>query len=350
MKNTKMQKLSSEELYAFSDEMSMMLMGGISSYEAITLLLEETEDAAEKEFLAAIQETVLATSSLAAGIEDSGLFPDYYVQMLAVGEQTGKTDEVLASLSRHYQRDHQIKQAIRNAISYPMLMVAMMLVIIIVLVTQIMPIFERVFQQLGSSMTGISAGLLSMGEFLSSYGAVFLLILVIIAVVIGYMAMTEKGKARLKAISYRIKAFRRIQDKIAISRFASGIAMTMGSGMDLLQAVEVTRSLIDAMGFDEKVERLKADYMEHADMGQAFSVSGIFTGLYGRMVVLAVKTGNMEQVMEKIADIYQDEADDEIHSLINMVEPTLVIVLSVIVGLILLSVMLPLLGIMSGIN
>jgi type IV pilus assembly protein PilC len=344
----KKKMLSAEELFAFSDEMGMLIAGGISSLEGITLMLEEAEREEEKELLKQMQDVILSTNSLAAAIEDTGVFPDYYVYMLRMGEQTGKTDEVLASLSRHYQREYEIYQAIRSAVSYPLLMVGMMLVIIIVLVTRIMPIFARVFEQLGTEMSGISGGILAIGNFISDYAVVFLVLLFVIVAVGWYLAGTDRGRVHLKNMAYHFKGFGRIANKIAVSRFASGMSMTVASGMDMVQAVELAGQLVEAPGFEDKLDKCKKELSESMDIGAAFSASGIFNGLYGRMAVLAAKTGNLEQVMEKIAVTYQEEADDEIHDMISVVEPTLVIVLSVVVGLILLSVMLPLLSIMTG--
>lgn len=341
-------RLTAQELFAFSDEMSMILEGGISSLEGVTLMLEETEDKAQKAVLGAMEDTIVATGSFAAAVKESGVFPEYYEQMIEIGEQTGKTDEVLRRLSNHYRRENDIYEAVRSAVSYPLVMVTMMLVIILVLVTKIMPIFQRVFEQLGSSMNGVSGGILKLGSFLSDYALVFLLLLVAVAAFIAYLLHTAEGKRRLLAFACKFKVFRSIYEKITASRFASGMAMTLSSGMDMVQAVETAGKLAQAPGFEEKLAKCRAELEEHMDMGLAFSVSGIFSGLFGRMAVLSAKTGNLEQVMEKIADTYQEEADNEIHSLIAVVEPTLVIVLSLIVGMILLSVMLPLLSIMSG--
>lgn len=342
-------KLSAEELFAFSDEMYMMIASGVSSLEAITLMMEETDDPVEKELLGKMQDTMYAGGSFAMAVRDAEVFPEYYTYMVEIGEQTGKTDEVLRSLANHYERENAIYSAIRSAVSYPLLMVTMMLIIIIVLVTKIMPIFERVFIQLGSSMEGFSGGLLRAGSFLTQYSALFVgLLLVLIAFAIT-MIRTPNGRKRLTAFVCKMKSFRSIYDKIMISRFASGMAMTISSGMDMSRCLEVAGGLVTSDWMKQKINDCAQKYENDNDIASAFSLSGIFTGLYGKMVILAAKTGNLEQVMEKVADTYQDEADDEIHSLIAVVEPTLVIVLSIVVGLILLSVMLPLLNIMTGI-
>lgn len=346
----KWKKLSAEELYAFSDEMRMMIESGISPLEAVTLMLEESGNSEEKEILSAMRDSIYDAGSLTLAMQETGVFPAHYTYMLQMGEQTGKMDEVLHALANHYNREDEIRKAVKSAVSYPLLMVCMMLVIIVVLVTQIMPIFERVYAQMGSSMSGISGAVLGMGKFLGQYAVIFFFIVALLVALVIYLSKSEAGRQRLVRICSRNRSFRNIYDKIEISRFASGMAMTISSGMDIVQAVELAGGLVRSELLQKKLAVCKQELEDSIDIGEAFAKSGIFTGLYGRMAILAAKTGNLEQVMEKVADTYQKEADEEIYSLIAVVEPTLVIILSVVVGMILLSVMLPLLNIMVGMN
>ena len=341
-------KLTSEELYAFSDEMGMMISSGVSSIQAITRMLDESEGGEEKELLTEMEQVVAESGSLSKAIDQSGVFPDYFVEMAKMGETTGKMDTVLKNLAAHYSREMAISSAIRSAVTYPLMMVAMMLVIIIVLVTEIMPVFNRVFKQLGGTMDGLSAGFLSVGTFMKSN---WVILLVILLALVAYMIVANKtnwGKSRRLNMLYKSRRFKSIHSKIATSRFASAMAMTLSSGMDVMQALDVSGRIVDAPDFEAKVEKCKDSFAESMDIGKAFSLSGIFGGLYGKMAILGAKTGNMETVLEKVASTYQEEADEEINDLIAVVEPTLVIILSIIVGIILLSVMLPLLNIMSG--
>lgn len=341
-------RLTSEELYAFSDEMGMMISSGISSIQAITMMLDESEGGEEKELLSDMEKVVGETGSLSRAIEESEVFPDYFVEMVKMGETTGKMDSVLTNLAAHYSREMAISSAIRSAVTYPLMMVAMMLVIIIVLVTEIMPVFDRVFKQLGGTMDGLSAGFLAVGTFMKAHGVILLLILLAIVIYLIVLNKSNWGRARRNNLLYKSRRFKSIHSKIATSRFASAMAMTLSSGMDVMQALDVSSRIVDAPDFEKKVEKCKDSFAESMDIGKAFSLSGIFGGLYGKMAILGAKTGNMENVLEKVATTYQEEADEEINDLIAVVEPTLVIILSVIVGIILLSVMLPLLNIMSG--
>ncbi|MCR4567630.1 MAG: type II secretion system F family protein [Pseudobutyrivibrio sp.] len=348
MSDKSRKKLTAEELYAFSDEMGMMISSGVSAIQGLTMMIDESQGGEEKELLTEMEKVVGETGSLAKAIEDSKVFPDYFIEMAKMGEQTGKMDSVLINLAAHYSREMAISNAIRSAVTYPLMMVGMMLVIIIVLVTEIMPVFDRVFKQLGGTMDGLSAGFLALGSFMKSNGVILLAILFVIIVYAIIINKSTWGKNHRNTILYKSRRFRSIHSKIATSRFASAMAMTLSSGMDVMQALDVSGRIVEAPDFEKKLDKCKDSFAETMDIGKAFSLSGIFGGLYGRMAILGAKTGNMENVLEKVATTYQEEADEEINDFIAVVEPTLVIVLSVIVGIILLSVMLPLLNIMSG--
>ncbi|MBQ7148879.1 MAG: type II secretion system F family protein [Pseudobutyrivibrio sp.] len=341
-------KLAAEELYAFSDEMGMMISSGVSAIQGLTMMIDESEGGEEKELLTEMEQVVGETGSLSKAIEKAGVFPDYFVEMAKMGEQTGKMDSVLTNLAAHYSREMAISNAIRSAVTYPLMMVAMMFVIIIVLVTEIMPVFDRVFKQLGGTMDGLSAGFLAIGKFMKANGLLFVIILLLIVVYLIILNKSKWGKNHRAMLLYKSRRFKSIHQKIATSRFASAMAMTLSSGMDVMQSLEVSGRIVDAPEFEQKVEKCKDSFAETMDIGKAFSNSGIFGGLYGRMAILGAKTGNMENVLEKVATTYQEEADEEINDFIAVVEPTLVIILSVIVGIILFSVMLPLLNIMAG--
>ncbi|MBQ7470715.1 MAG: type II secretion system F family protein [Pseudobutyrivibrio sp.] len=348
MSDKNRKKLTSEELYAFSDEMGMMISSGVSAIQGLTMMLDESAGGEEKELLTEMEHVVGETGSLSKAIDDSNVFPDYFVEMAKMGETTGKMDSVLTNLAAHYSREMAISNAIRSAVTYPLMMVAMMLIIIVVLVTEIMPVFDRVFKQLGGTMDGLSGGFLAFGSFLKEHGIIFLILLIAIIVYLIVLNKSKWGKNHRNGILYKSRHFKSIHSKIATSRFASAMAMTLSSGMDVMTALDVSSRIVEAPEFEKKVEKCKDAFAESMDIGRAFSASGIFGGLYGRMAILGAKTGNMETVLEKVATTYQEEADEEINDLIAVVEPTLVIVLSVIVGIILLSVMLPLLNIMSG--
>ena len=147
---------------------------------------------------------------------------------------------------------------------------------------------------------------------------------------------------------YHLRFIRPIYEEIAACRFASGMALTLSSGLNPERSMELVSALSDDPFFLEKLNQCQKEIEEGADLSEALHNAGIFSGVYARMASIGAKTGSMEQVMSRLAKLYQDDIDSRMNNTLAVLEPTLVIVLSVIVGAILFSVMLPLLGIMAG--
>lgn len=349
MKKQKQQPaLSKPETAAFCGQMAMVLKSGFSAVEGISLLLADARNPQEEAILKVMYEEILDTGQFYPALQAAGVFPSYLLQMAEIGEETGTLDEVLEALSKHYEREEAISQQVKSALTYPLIMIGMMFLIIIILMTKVMPIFNQVFKQLGREMTGFSKGVLMLGNTISSYAAVLAGIFVGIVLLILYMTQTENGrKQRMKLCRY-FRLFRDLSDKMSACRFAGGMYLTLKSGLNPERGLEFSEKLIGDPCFREKILSCKEKLEEGRDLGEAFQETEIFTGLYARMASIANKAGRMDEVMDKIARQYEEEIDTKLSSIIAVLEPTLVIVLSVIVGIILLSVMLPLLGIMAG--
>lgn len=187
-----MKPFSSLELSSFCGQIALILKAGISSLEGLTIMQEDAESAAEKEILEALLSNMQETGSLFQAMESTGLYPSYMLHMVEIGEETGTLDAVMEALRNHYEREDSIRKSIRNSITYPMVMVAMMAMVIIVLLVKVMPIFNQVFIQLGTEMTGVSRTLMNAGTAISRYSVVFIILLVLIAVLIVVGTRTDR--------------------------------------------------------------------------------------------------------------------------------------------------------------
>ena len=169
--------LSNTEIAAFCSQTAMILRSGISSIEGISIMLEDSQNADEKELLSAVNDTLMQTGNLTQALEDTHAYPDYMISMVRIGEQTGRLDDVMDSLAVYYEKEDSLAESIKSAVTYPLIMIVMMLLVILLLIMKVMPVFNQVFIQLGSSMSGISLVILNIGQFLNRHIAVFLLIL-----------------------------------------------------------------------------------------------------------------------------------------------------------------------------
>lgn len=344
-----MKPFSNLELSSFCGQIALILKSGISSMEGLTIMLEDAASSDERSILEALLANMQETGSLYQALESVNLYPSYMLHMVQIGEETGTLDEVMQSLQNHYEREDSVNKSIRNSITYPMIMTGMMAVVIIVLLVKVMPVFNQVFIQLGTEMTGFSRVLMNLGTVINRYAAVFILIFAAVAGLFIYGTRTASGRNMLRNMGYKIKFTRTVYEEISACRFASGMALTLSSGLNPERSMELVNSLNDDPIFQKKIDQCQHEVNEGNDLSQALFASGIFTGVYARMASIGCKTGAMDQVMEQIAGLYQDEIDTRMNNILAVLEPTLVILLSLIVGVILLSVMLPLMGIMSSI-
>lgn len=348
MKSKKM--LTNNEISSFCSQTAMILKAGITPVEGMTVLLGDTRDSDGRVILTQILETCQKGSSFCEAVTSTGVFPKYVLNMIHIGEESGNLDDVMQSLSEYYERQEYINESIRNAVSYPFIMIVMMLLVILVLITKILPIFEQVFEQLGSEMNGFAKSLLNLGNTITKYAAIFTVILVCLIALYIFFSKTSAGSRIWKRFLMSFPPTRGFYDSIASGRFASGIALTLASGLDTGSSLDMVSELVDNPKMQNKISICKKDIAEGSNFAEALTKAGIFSNLYSRMIAVAFKSGSVDIVMSKIADDYEKEIDRRIRNNISILEPTLVIILSVIVGLILLSVILPLMGIMTSIG
>ncbi len=344
----KVQTFSDMELSGFSGQLALILHSGISSLEGISILLEDTADKKEQEVLKQIEEELQSTGSLYTSLKETGWFPAYFLSMVRIGEETGTLDEVMSALSLHYEREDALRRNLRNALTYPLTMSAMMVAVIVILLVKVMPIFQQVFVQLGTEMTGFSKALMSLGTALNRYSAFFLILLLLLLAVGFFGTRTEKGHRFFQRLFLHFPDFRTMQEKMSLCRLAGGLSISLKSGLTQSQSLELSEMLPEDDAFRGKLEICRQGLDEGQDLVELLREQQIFTGLYARMASIGARTGSLDQAMEKIAVLCQEDMENRTARLLSALEPTLVITLSLIVGAILLSVMLPLMGILSS--
>lgn len=333
--------LSNTELSGFFQQLSLILNSGISPYEGITIMWEDIDNPQGKALLLSIREQLELGSSLHSALKESGVFPAYALQMINIGEYTGTLDQVTASLADYYAREAQIQSEIKSAVTYPIIMIGIMIIIVGVLVVKVLPIFNQVYQQLGSEMTGISGNLLNLGYALEHYGLPAAAVLVLLLAV--YALLVKRGRIKLP--------FSRVlYEDIAAFRFAAGLSLTLGSGLDANTGLSMLDELTEYEPMKDKIKACREMTENGTELTEALQNTGIFTGLYARLVSMGYRTGNTDKVMAQVAGKYQERVNERTRRLVGLLEPTLVAVLSILVGIILLSVMLPLLGVLTGMN
>lgn len=345
MKNVK--AWAPAELSSFCMELSLLLHAGYPLAEGLHLLREESKDPV----LAQLCTHMDHGASLSAALRETGAFPDYLCSMAETGELTGRLEQTFASLSSYYERKRTLARRIRGAVLYPTILLTLMLVVIAVLLTKVLPVFNDVFEQLGGQMTGLAGGLLAFGEGLDAALPWLGMLLLILVFIFGLGLIRPEWRARLLRTWERYFGDGGIARKIASSHFAAALTMGLQSGLS------VEESLRRAIAFQQKNESLRRRMelcLQRQEEGRSLSDALLEAQLlpphYCRMLSLALRSGTADSVMEEIARRMEEDAEEAIDAMVSRVEPSLVLLSSVLVGILLLSVMLPLMNIMSAIG
>ena len=339
-------KLSNDEIASLCLELSLLLHAGVGTGDALSLLAQEEE---HRGMLSAMAEQVDGGKTLSTALRESGVFPVYVCGLVEVGERTGRTEEALAALSRYYEERVRIGRRVRSALLYPAVMLALMLVVIGVLLVKVLPIFDDVYASLGGRLTGVAAGLLNLGRWIEGAMPVLYLILaglVLVVLVFGLVGPLRRG---VVSLWQKTRGDRGVSRKLNNARLAQALAMGMASGLPVEEAVSLSANLMEGKA-RKRCQECGQRLEKGESLGAALRLSGLLPPRQSRLLELGQHSGAGDASMEKIARDLGEEGEAALAALVGRVEPALVLVCSVLVGLILLSVMLPLMHIMSAIG
>ena len=342
--------MSSEELSSFCDQIALMLSSGMTLRDGIEMLAEDEMKGNDKVHpYTNLYRVVDETGSLFIAMkENEEEWPSYMVEMVDIGEQTGRLEDIMISLSTYYKREGRIRSATVSAVTYPLVLGVMLVVIIGILLWRVLPIFRRVLASLGVDSAGSGSMLMRIGSW-AGWIVLGLIALVVICVIV--IMILLKTKMREKTLSFLKNLFppvRKLTEKLSASRVAGILGLMLQSGFPMENALEMAPAALADQESVNKVNFIRDEMKKDQSFQDALAKSELFADFHNRMLKVGAASGHEPQVMEKIAEIYEEQVEDGLDHLISIVEPTLVALLSIVIGAILLSVMLPMAGVLSS--
>ena len=353
-KNNKQSKesgqLLADELSLFFMQLSLMVKAGILPADAVTLLAQDSSSGREKRLLDRIHQVLEEGLPLYEALEAADCFPEHALRMVQVGEETGRLEQVLVALSQHYGQEHELRQSLRQAVAYPAWLAVIIGAVTFVLVTQVLPVFQQVLGQLGSSITPWAASLMNMGIF-SEKGAIILaVVLLALAVYLFISTRSPQGQERLRHLMDKVLFRGALGLSVARENFASAMALSLASGLSMEQGLEKARLLLSRDKLAPKVEHCGRLLEQGQTFAKAAELAGVFGGLETGLLAAGFKSGASDTVMLELARRHHNQTEEILSGMMSRLEPVLVILLVLVVGMLLLSVMLPLLAMMNAIG
>jgi type IV pilus assembly protein PilC len=347
----RIRELSSAELSSLSRQLALVVDSELSLQEGLELLRQQSKPRPVQELLRRARNRVNEGQSLSeAFAEEKELLPEFYIQMIRMGEQSGNLVRVLSRVADSYDKEAKISSKVMSAVTYPLILTVLMLCVIILLLTEVLPMFDEVLSSLGGEMPGITRALMDIGAFVSSYFYVLLLIIAVVIIVVVVMRQSERGRERLDAMKLRMPVRGRITRNICAVRFARNLAMLLRSGIGVAASVRMTRSIV----MNAHIASLVGEAAERVESGETLRSAllplGLFPDLLVRLLSVAESTGHTDDMLDRAADVLEEELDERLAKLTTVLEPALIIVLSIIIGVVLVSVILPVARIMNTVG
>jgi len=341
-----MKQLPPDALSAFCTELAMIIETGIPIADGILMLIDDEEDRKIKQFLNCLYEN-MEHCSFSEAAANCGAFPKYAQSMFVVGEKTGRLDSVLRSLSAYYERDVKIRDNIRNAVAFPLILFALLMGVMWVLLTQVLPVFEAAFTQLGITLDSTAGTLMQIGIAIEGASLALLFAIVSVVVIALAISQTRELREKSKALASQLFGKSALFVSLAEARFSASMAMTLKSGLDLDESLELALKFAPTKRSAAQIQSCREGIAEGKTFNEAILETRILSPLHCRMLALSFKTGTTDEIMELIAQKSEENAGHAISSLVGRIEPAMAFIVSVLIGLILLSVMFPLLAVMG---
>ena len=347
---SKVKKLDNLGVSAFCESMGMMARAGIQTDEAIALLGQSKQtDGVLGNALEQMKQAVEEGKGLAQAMEESGIFPGYALKMIRAGESAGRLEDVLMRLSDYYRDQKTIGEKLRSAITYPAAMLLMIIIVLIVMLAKVLPTFTGVYEKMTGSLVDSSYSYIRW-----SYGfcwaALIIMIILALALLIGRASWNSGNRSGIEKFLRRIPICEEILRSMGLFRFTSALETFLASGEMQDIAVHESIGMTDYLPLEEKLKACLERMKDGHSFAQAAYDEQLLEPVYGRMLLAGERSGNMESVLARLTKLLEENAGAKVDRLVGTIDPLLSGVLMVTVGLSLLSVMLPLIGIMNTIG
>ena len=345
-------QLESLAISVFCENMAMMLGAGIGAEEAAGLLGEDSTQGSFHDAAKSVQKFLLLQGgTLSEAVAQSGYFPAYVSDMIRVGESAGRIEQTLRSLAGYYASRSRLETKLKSAVLYPLVLLVLMAAILGVLLAKVLPVFAGVYTSLAGDLTSSSYGYIRVAYGIGWLALAVTVLVALVLIAATVASRTSKGLDTLKRMAEHLPVLSGIAQQLSLANFTEVLMIYVASGVDVDSAMEAAGKMVDNEAVVQKVDACRRQ-MKEKGVGLATAVyeQKLFEPLYGRMLVSGAHSGSLEPVLERLTDLFSQDARMRIDRAVDRVEPFMSAFLTVTVGIALISTMLPLIGILGSIG
>ncbi|MGB3241790.1 MAG: type II secretion system F family protein [Candidatus Omnitrophota bacterium] len=335
-------KVKLDELVILSRQLATMIDSGIPVVSALDILSEQSDNVVLKNTLSEIRDSVNTGSSLSdAMTKHSGVFSTFFVSMVRAGESSGTLDDILDRVATYLEKTNALQKKIKSALIYPAVVSFMALAITLVMILKVIPVFKDIFAGFGAKLPGPTQFLINLSDFMTGHFFMFITIIAVTTFAIKFYLNTDNGKVNVDRLKLKAPVFGPLFKKVAISKFSRTLSTLIQSGVPILSALEIVAKTAGNLVVEKAVDSVKNNVREGENIATPLARSGIFPPMVTRMVSVGEKSGELEKMLLKIADFFDEQVDTAVDGLTSMIEPLIIAFLGIIIGGIVLCMFLP---------
>lgn len=335
-----------KDITIFCKQFYSILTAGVTVIDGLRMVQEQTENKALKKALYNVQVNVEKGDSLANAMQAEGkIFPELLIHMVAAGEATGNLEIAFDRICKQFDKDMKLASMVRSAMIYPIVVLIVAIGVVIILMTTVIPNFQSAFDSMGEELPMMTQMVINASDFMVDN--IVLVVGGVAALIIFIMVgkSTETGKKFTSMVALKIPMFRSFSVKNAAAKFSLTMSTLIMSGVPIVDALDIVADVVENRVIRKAIKGCREEVMQGIPMSEPLEVSGVFPPMVTHMIKIGEETGTTEQMLDKVAEYYEDEVEEATRNLTTAMEPMIIVLLAVVVGVVVGSIVMPMLTI-----
>lgn len=344
-------KVKPRDLSVFCRQFVSITQAGVPMKEALQMLSEQTENKWLKRAISEVLLNVEKGNTLADSMRSQpDIFPPMLVNMVEAGEQSGSLEMAFSRMAVHFEKEAKLKATIKKATIYPIILVIAAIGVIAVMLLFVIPIFIDMFADLDIEMPAITMFVMNSSKWMTSHWYVVLAIIVGVVVAYKLIYRTTQGRLTIDRIKMKMPLFGKLTVKTACSQFARTMSTLLMSGISTIDALETTSKIVNNIHYTNAMLKAREEVMKGVPLSEPLEASGIFPPMVYHMTGIGEETGNVEEMLEKMADYYDEEVEMTTQIVLAAMEPLIIVFMALVVGTLVIAVISPIGAMYNGLD
>jgi len=343
------ERVKNKDVVILSRQITTLFEAQVSALRAFRLLAAESQSPALQDRLSEVANDIQSGSTIADALaKHPKVFGSFYVEMVRAGEETGRLDEAFAFLADYLDRTYEVTTKARNALIYPAFVITTFIAVMVLMLTTVIPRLSDILLETGQEIPVYTRVVIGLAQFFSNYIWLLGIALVVGGVLMYRYLQTDSGSKRMARARLDVPYVGDLYRKLYISRIADSLSTTLSSGIQLVRGVEISAAVVGDPAYAEILERVAYEIQSGRPASDVFSDYKEFPGIVIAMVKVGEETGDLSNILKTMAKFYRREVSNSVDTLVSLIEPMMIVLLGLGVGLLLASVLVPIYNISAG--